>query len=87
MMKVSGRAIQWDDADYVSPRSLITVLTSSGDKLICGSHLMPGWGCGQCHVYNNIGRPTCKQCGYMPSFNQADVDGFELEIKKAGGRT
>jgi NTP pyrophosphatase (non-canonical NTP hydrolase) len=25
-------------------------------------HVMPGWGCCKCRVYNNVDRPVCKNC-------------------------
>jgi hypothetical protein len=33
-------------------------------EAIGGPHLMPGWACCRCAVYNNTARPACKQCGH-----------------------
>jgi hypothetical protein len=31
-------------------------------------HVVPGWGCCQCHVYNNYDRKVCKNCGHVPCY-------------------
>ena len=32
------------------------------------SHVVPGWGCCKCHVYNSYGRKVCKSCGHVPCY-------------------
>ena len=31
-------------------------------------HVIPGWGCCKCHVYNSYGRKVCKSCGHVPCY-------------------
>ena len=31
-------------------------------------HLMPGWGCCRCRVYNGLERRSCKNCGHVPCY-------------------
>jgi len=31
-------------------------------------HAVPGWGCCQCHIYNNYARKFCKNCGHVPCY-------------------
>ena len=35
------------------------------------SHVMPGWGCCRCHVYNSYDRKVCKGCGHVPCYPAA----------------
>jgi hypothetical protein len=30
--------------------------------------VVPGWGCCQCHAYNNYERKVCKNCGHVPCY-------------------
>jgi hypothetical protein len=50
------------------------------------SHVLPGWGCCQCHTYNGYQREACWNCGHVPCYETKTIEGKEaLELKPIGG--
>jgi hypothetical protein len=35
---------------------------------ISATHIVPGWGCCQCMMYNGYQRETCRKCGHRPCY-------------------
>jgi hypothetical protein len=42
-----------------------------------GSHVVPGWGCCACHVYNGYQHPNCRNCGHVSCYETESPLGKE----------
>lgn len=55
-------------------------------RFIHTSHVMPGWGCCRCGLYNGLQRERCRFCGHAPpalevpsSVNRCSACGFGFD--------
>ena len=48
-------------------------------------HVIPGWGCCRCRVYNGYHRETCRSCGHPPCYSTDGELGEEARKFKAAG--
>jgi hypothetical protein len=71
-------------------KRVVTIRCKRIDNL---SHVVPGWGCCKCNVYNSYQRETCKICGHISCYPQKvsgpdkmaeDKHQFSLRIVCAG---
>jgi rRNA maturation endonuclease Nob1 len=52
---------------------------------IRGKHVVPGWGCHVCKVYNGYQHQVCKNCGHSPCFSTRGKEGREArELQPIG---
>lgn len=47
-------------------------------------HVMPGWGCCKCRVYNGYQRTSCKRCGHIPCYEHNETSKQMCAIRNVG---
>jgi hypothetical protein len=56
---------------------MTTKTTDQMCQHIRSEHIVPGWGCCKCRVYNGYQRAACRSCGHVPCYLLEGVLGKE----------
>lgn len=87
-MHLEEGRLSWDQGKLKDPKYLVTKADCvSGQKLVFGPHMMPGWVCTVHQAYNNIDRERCKfsNCQQKRAFTNEELMQFSISVRAAGG--
>jgi hypothetical protein len=66
------------------PRQGICVELPSGERFYAGPHLVAGWSCASCRIYNSLSRDACKKCGDFHLWGAEQLEAF-IRVEAALG--